>query len=138
MTSKKNKRPGLGINPLDALMAGPPVTRTKAEKPPKAPKIQKAKPKAASKQEMKPGKAKKTKKPGRVKKVRTTYHLPEHLVEGLRNAAMHLAGPPEYLSLSLLVEQGLQEKLTRLQKKHTNGDSFPERPRDHTGGRPSK
>jgi len=135
MPVKKKNRPGLGINPLDALMSGPPVTVKKNEEPPKAPKRQKAKPKLATKQELKPGKAKKT---GRVKKVRTTYHLPEHLVEGLRNAAMHLAGPPEYLSLSLLVEQGLQEKLTRLQKKHTKGNSFPERPRDHTGGRPSK
>lgn len=129
MPVKKNNRPGLGINPLDALMAGTPVT---VKKPTVAAPTQRAKAKTAPKQEIKRN------KPAKVKKVRTTYHLPEPLVEGLRNAAMHLAGPPEYLSLSLLVEQGLQEKLARLQKKHTNGDSFPERPRDHTGGRPSR
>jgi hypothetical protein len=132
MSERKNNRPGLGINPLDALMAGPPPTTKKAETPSKSEKKQESKPQTTLKQEVK------TKKTDKIKKVRTTYHLPEPLVEGLRNAAMHLAGPPEYLSLSLLVEQGLQEKLTRLQKKHTNGDSFPERPRDLTGGRPSK
>ncbi len=113
-------------------MSEPPVTERTIKESSKTPENTKVKTPPPLKH------SKKVKKIEKVKKVRTTYHLPEQLVEGLRNAAMHLAGPPEYLSLSLLVEQGLQEKLTQLQKKHTNGKAFPERPREHTGGRPSR
>ncbi len=71
-----------------------------------------------------------------MRKTRATYHLPVDLVEGLRDATLHLAGPPEFLSLSTLVEFGLWKELKRLWKKHNKGKPFPKRPHDLRGGRP--
>jgi hypothetical protein len=68
--------------------------------------------------------------------VRATYHLPEDLVESLRNATLHLAGPPTYLTLSSIVETALYNELERMQKAFHKGKPFPQRPHDLRGGRP--
>jgi hypothetical protein len=147
MATKKSKRPGLGVNPLDALMGDSPVKKEMINKPVKTKTVKEEKKQAPketkkikAKIKVEPSKPikKESQTEGKERKIRTTYHLPEPLVEGLRDAAMHLAGPPEYLTLSALVEQALQKELTRLQKKHTKGDSFPKRPRNLRGGRPSR
>jgi hypothetical protein len=115
VSSKKTaekRRTGLGVNPLDALLdvdgPEPEPGRAEAEEPVE----------------------------DHPRKVRATYHLPEEVVEGLRDTAMHLAGPPEYLTLSGLVEGALRKELERLQKKHNQGQPFPRRPHDLRGGRP--
>jgi len=129
--AKNEKRPGLGVNPLDVLMGGAPAVAPAAEAPVKSRPEPVKKPVVRESAVPEPS-------DNRVEKIRTTYHLPKALVENLRNAAMHLAGPPEYLTLSDIVENALNKELERLQKKHNESKPFPMRPRNLRGGRPTK
>lgn len=115
------RRPGLGANPLDILLT------------PEEPQVE---PSRASAVSRKPRPAAPPPAPPAPRKIRSTYHLPEDLVEGLRDAALHLAGPPEYLTLSNLVENALRSELERLRKKRNKGKPFPTRPHELRGGRP--
>lgn len=124
------RRTGLGANPLDVLLpeeAPPPSTPGTAH--PAAPSSKRASPRSRPN-----GDHEET--PTQPKKIRATYHLSEDLVEGLRNAALHLAGPPEYLTLSALVENALRKELERMHEKHHKGKPFPQRPHNLRGGRP--
>jgi len=68
-------------------------------------------------------------------KVRFTAHMPPDLIEEARDCVMHLAGPPEYLTLAGLAENALRREIDRLKRKHTGGEDFPPRPRELTRGR---
>jgi hypothetical protein len=75
-----------------------------------------------------------TKKPppaARVQKSRFTFHLPEDLMERLKNAVFW-SGPR--VTLAGLAEAGLRAELERLEKK--NGGPFKARERELVGGRP--
>lgn len=61
-------------------------------------------------------------------KARITLRLPAELLEAVRDAAAHLAGPPTYLSIAALAEQALRAELDRLSADHNHGRPFPPRP----------
>jgi len=128
---EKTRRPGLGANPLDVLMPeeSPSEERPTPPSKPRRSASTRSTPRAKTNGSKAP-------EPSRPKKVRSTYHLPEDLVEELRNAALFLAGPPEFLTLSGLVESALRREVERLRKKHHKGKPFPQRPHDLRGGRP--
>ena len=73
---------------------------------------------------------------GRGRKVRSTFHLTEDILEEARNAVVFLSGPPERLSLASLTEKALEREIARLKKKHTAGKDFPQRDGELRGGRP--
>ncbi len=58
---------------------------------------------------------------------RMTVHLPPETTEEARNAVVHLAGPPEHLTMTALVTAALQRELTRLKRKYNDGKPFPQR-----------
>lgn len=111
------RRAGLGANPLDAIM-------------PDAPAATPAKGAASS---AAPGGGA-TARAGKRRKV--SLYLSAELVERMRNAAVHLAGPPEYLTLTDLGERAIDSEVTRLERKHNGGQPFPQRPDELRGGRP--
>lgn len=124
------RRTGLGANPLDVLLPEEEGTSTAPEASRSA---QPASKRGAPRARPNGGHEE---APSQPRKIRATYHLPEDLVEGLRNAALHLAGPPEYLTLSALVENALRKELERMHEKHHKGKPFPQRPHNLRGGRP--
>jgi hypothetical protein len=69
-------------------------------------------------------------------KVRATLYLPPDVLEGARNAAVHLAGNPCRLTLTKLVEGALRRELTRLMDLYHGGKDFPPRSEELKGGRP--
>ncbi len=79
---------------------------------------------------------KKPKKAERPKKIRSTFHLTEDIVEEARNAVVFLSGPPERLTLASLTERALKKEIDKLKEKHNNGEDFPPRDGDLRGGRP--
>lgn len=121
------RRPTIGADPFDALVAGP----APVQKPPAAQKAQRA-PRAARKAE-KPAEA-----PVAPRLVKATYNLPTDLVEETRNAVVALAGPPLRLTLSALVLSALRRELERLRKAHNAGEPFPGPGHALKGGRPVK
>lgn len=72
----------------------------------------------------------------RPSKVRATFHLPVDLFEGVRDAVVHLSGPPHRLTLAAFAEAALRHELERLQKAENKGKPFPKREWDLRGGRP--
>ena len=117
------RRPTIGENPLDALLAPPrPAPEKAAPKPPKAPR--------------KAEKATEPPPPSRI--VKATYNVPVDLVEEARNAVLALMGPPVRLTLASLVESALRRELDRLRKTHHNGAPFEGPGRALRGGRPLK
>ena len=69
-------------------------------------------------------------------KVRATLYLPEDLLEGARDAVVHLAGNPVRLTLTKLAEEALRSSLQELKDRYNGGRDFPERQEDLKGGRP--
>jgi hypothetical protein len=69
------------------------------------------------------------------RRTRATIHLSETLLEEVKDAVVHLSGPPERLTLAELTENALRRELTHLRKKHGVGDRFPPRGGDLKGGR---
>jgi len=61
-------------------------------------------------------------------KARMTLRLPAELLEAVRDAAAHLAGPPNYLTIAALAERALRAELERLSADHNHGRPFPPRP----------
>jgi len=92
-------------------------------------------PQETAKEVVSPKKTKKTVQ-GRGKKVRSTFHLTEDILEEARNAVVFLSGPPERLTLASLTEGALEREIARLKKKHTDGKDFPQRDGELRGGRP--
>ena len=70
------------------------------------------------------------------RKVRGTFYVSTELLEEARDAAVHLSGPPLYLTLTGLVETALRLELEHLRATFTGGKAFPRRQRDLQGGRP--
>ena len=103
------RRPTIGSDPFDALLA------------PSAPRT----PRAAGKPSARPG-----------RKVRATFHLPAELVEEAKNAVVALSGPPVRLTLAALVRDALARELERLRKAHHKGKPWPCRTAPLVGGRP--
>ncbi len=69
-------------------------------------------------------------------KVRATLYLSADVLNQARNAAVHLAGYPERLTLTKLAESALRTELKRLKHCYNGGQDFPERDEDLRGGRP--
>jgi hypothetical protein len=69
-------------------------------------------------------------------KVRATLYLSADVLNQARNAAVHLAGYPERLTLTKLAETALRRELARLKDRYNGGHDFPERDGDLRGGRP--
>lgn len=69
-------------------------------------------------------------------KVRATLYLPADVLNQARNAAVHLAGYPERLTLTKLAETALRNELEKLKLRYNGGQDFPERSEDLRGGRP--
>ena len=66
------------------------------------------------------------------------FWLAPHVVERARNCVNALSGPPERLTLSGLVAQGLEREIARLERKHRGGRAFPQRAGElRRGSRPS-
>jgi hypothetical protein len=66
----------------------------------------------------------------------TTLHLPESLINEVRDAVVHLSGPPERMTLARFAEDAFQAELARLKDKHTGGKRFPRRRGELRPGRP--
>lgn len=69
-------------------------------------------------------------------KVRATFHLSEDLFNQVRDAVVHLSGPPLRLTLAAFAENALRRELERLRREHNSGERFPRREGDLRGGRP--
>jgi len=69
------------------------------------------------------------------KKVRATFHLPEDLVNEARDAVVHLSGPPLRLTMAAMAENAIRRELDRLKREHNDGEPWPPRDEDLTGGR---
>ena len=114
---KKNSKKALLKDPLELYM---PVSNKEVKEEIAVPKEKK----------------KKVTSQGRVRKIRSTFHLPEELLEEARNAVVFLSGPPERLTLASLTEKALEKEIGRLKKKFNNGEDFPQRDGELRGGRP--
>jgi len=57
-----------------------------------------------------------------------TFHIDQDLTREVKDAVIHLAGAPAFMSLSLLVEQALAAELERLAKEYNKGAPFPPAP----------
>ncbi len=73
---------------------------------------------------------------GKILKVRATFHLPVDLLEEARDAAVHLSGPPNRLTLAEFAENAFRHEIERLKKDHNGNKSFPKRQHALRGGRP--
>lgn len=69
-------------------------------------------------------------------KVRATFHLSEDLFNQVRDAVVHLSGPPLRLTLAAFAENALRRELERLRGEHNSGERFPRREAELRGGRP--
>ena len=67
---------------------------------------------------------------------RATFHLPDDLLNRVRNAVFWLSGPPVRQTLGALVEEALSKHMDRLEKKHNGGKPFKQRWAENRGGRP--
>jgi hypothetical protein len=74
--------------------------------------------------------------PRRARKVRATFHVPEDLFEQVRDAVVHLSGPPARLTLAATAEGALRRELERLKEQYNDGEDFPPRESELRGGRP--
>ncbi len=75
-------------------------------------------------------------RPNEGPKVRATLYLSADVLNQARNAAVHLAGYPERLTLTKLAENALRHELRKLKDRYNGGLDFPERDEDLRGGRP--
>jgi hypothetical protein len=57
-------------------------------------------------------------------KISSTFRLDEDLMERVRNAIWHIG---QGLTITDLMEQGLEEVVKQLEKKHNKGKQFPAR-----------
>ncbi len=69
------------------------------------------------------------------KRTRRSFQLDAALLEELRDAAVHLSGPPHHATLNGLVEQALRNHLAALRQEHELDEHFPTRGSDPRPGR---
>lgn len=69
-------------------------------------------------------------------KVRATLYVSQEVLERARDAAVHLAGYPAYLTLAAIAENALWAELERLKDRYHGGKDFPRREQELKGGRP--
>ena len=94
------RRPALGSDPFDALVPKTPPSSSRQKRKEK------------------------------VRKIRSTFHLPMELLERARDAVYWTPG----LTLSSLCEAGLRSEIVNLERKR--GEAFPKRAGDLKAGRP--
>jgi hypothetical protein len=70
------------------------------------------------------------------RKRRETFLIPTDLAEQMRNAIVHLSGPPLYYTLAEFGEHAIRDLIGRLEREHNGGRPFPPRPRQLRQGRP--
>ncbi|GJG89676.1 hypothetical protein tb265_48570 [Gemmatimonadetes bacterium T265] len=73
---------------------------------------------------------------GTRRKKRETFLLPEELADAMRNAIVHLSGPPLYYTLAEFGEHAIRSYIAELEREHNSGRPFPRRPRAVRQGRP--
>lgn len=69
-------------------------------------------------------------------KKRMAFDVGLELGEGIRDAVMHLSGPPLHLNLSRFAERAFEAELERLRREHNGGENFPRRGEEPRPGRP--
>lgn len=69
-------------------------------------------------------------------KKRMAFDVSAELGERIRDAVMHLSGPPLHLNLSRFAESAFLRELERLQEEENDGTAFPSRTEDPRPGRP--
>ncbi|HEY0777212.1 MAG TPA: hypothetical protein VGD56_04520 [Gemmatirosa sp.] len=70
------------------------------------------------------------------RKKRETFLIPEELADAMRNAIVHLSGPPLYYTLAEFGEHAIRSYISQLEREHNGGHPFPPRPRAVRQGRP--
>lgn len=73
---------------------------------------------------------------GSRRKKRETFLVPEDLADAMRNAIVHLSGPPLYYTLAEFGEHAIRGYIAQLEREHNAGRPFPPRPRAVRQGRP--
>lgn len=73
---------------------------------------------------------------GARRKKRETFLIPEELADAMRNAIVHLSGPPLYYTLAEFGEHAIRSYIAQLEREHNSGQPFPRRPRAVRQGRP--
>lgn len=73
---------------------------------------------------------------GSRRKKRETFLIPEELADAMRNAIVHLSGPPLYYTLAEFGEHAIRNYIAQLEREHHGGLPFPQRPRGVRQGRP--
>ena len=73
---------------------------------------------------------------GARRKKRETFLIPEDLADAMRNAIVHLSGPPLYYTLAEFGEHAIRNYIAQLERDHNAGQPFPARPRGVRQGRP--
>jgi hypothetical protein len=69
------------------------------------------------------------------RKERATFHVPVDLLDELRDAVVHLSGPPLRLNLAQVVEAALRREVARLRDDYNASQPFPRRDSELRGGR---
>lgn len=69
-------------------------------------------------------------------KKRETFLVPADLADKMRDAIVHLSGPPMYFTLAEFGEHAIRCYLDQLERDHNGGNAFPPRPRGVRQGRP--
>ena len=66
---------------------------------------------------------------GTRRKKRETFLIPDDLADAMRNAIVHLSGPPLYYTLAEFGEHAIRNYIAELERDHNAGQPFPPRPR---------
>jgi hypothetical protein len=70
-----------------------------------------------------------------------TFYIADALYDQIRSAVVHLAGPPESLTVTAFLERAEEAELSRLRRKHRDGKPFPPLPKSarlRRGARPGE
>jgi len=76
--------------------------------------------------------------PGERRPGKVTVDVERGLLEEMRDAVIHLSGPPHRLTIRSLMEGALRNELKRLRNEHMNGAPFPAREHELRAGRPPR
>ncbi len=117
------RRATIGENPLDVLIPSKKAARERREGTPKEPPSKRPGPRV---------------EPPTGSKSRHTFHLPNALMDEVKDAVVTLSGPPARLTLAAFAESAFRRELERTKKEHNKGNAFPRRSGELRGGRPIK
>ena|GEM_PF-3114679 len=67
---------------------------------------------------------------------RVNLRVAKPLIEAVRDAVVHLSGPPVRLTFAAFVQEAFRRELERLKAKYTGGKPFPRRKSGPRPGRP--